>query len=129
MNKLLKIKTDQSERGLLMEHTLAITVCALLLTAVLVLGLFALTGFFSLPEETALAAENSAIAEEPAPQKLVLGIFEEKLALFVGTSPYPNKIYDFYARNLPLEDRERLLKGIEVASEEELFALLEDFTS
>ena len=60
---------------------------------------------------------------------MVLGTFEGKLALFVGKSPYPNRIFDFMVRTLPLEDQSRLAEGIKISSEEELELLLEDFMS
>ena len=67
--------------------------------------------------------------EEQEPEKVVLGVFEGKLALFAGKSPYPNIVYDFFIRNLPPEDQNRLFEGITVSSESELESLLEDFMS
>lgn len=112
-----------------MEHTFSAAAALLFLVAVAVIGLFSFAGAFSVTEE-ASAAENS-VSEESAPQeqKIVLGIFEGKLALFIGESPYPNKVYDFMARTLPEEDQKRLSEGIEIASEEELLSLLEDYMS
>ena len=112
-----------------MEHTFSITAALLWATALAVIGLFAVTGFFE-NKERVLAAENPA-SEESAPQqqKMSLGVFEGKLALFIGESPYPNIVYDFLTRTLPEEDQNRLGEGIEVSSEEELQSLLEDFMS
>ena len=111
-----------------MEHTFGATAAALLLTAAIISGLFALENNFSKNAEP-LPAESEISASKEEPEKAVLGIFEDKLALFLGESPYPNVIYDFFVRNLPLEDRERLSEGIAVSSEEELESLLEDFMS
>ena len=111
-----------------MEHTFAATAAMLILVFLAVIGLFLLTGSFEAEEEV-LAAENSASASETEPPEMCLGIFEGKLALFIGESPYPNVIYDFFARTLPEEDRIRLAEGIKISSEEELEALLEDYMS
>lgn len=110
-----------------MEHTFAATAAALLLTGVLVTGIFLLDKKSS-PKEKVLS-ENSVSFEEKEPERAVLGVFEGKLALFKGESPYPNIVYDFFVRNLPKEDQNRLFEGISVSSEKELDSLLEDFMS
>ena len=68
---------------------------ALMIVFASVTGLFALSGFFDEKEENAVLEETAAITEEPEEEKMLLGIFEGKLALFIGESPYPNEIYDF----------------------------------
>ena len=112
---------------LLMEKSFAAAAAMLLAVSFLVFGLFALEEHFS--ESEVLQTEEKLDFEKPEPEKTLLGIFDGKLALFVGESPYPNRIYDFLTRNLPEKDRESLLEGIEINSEEELEALLEDFMS
>ena len=117
------------KRGFDMEHTFSATAILLGAVAVGIIGAFAVTGFFE-NEEPALAAEKSASEEiPPEEQKMFLGVFEGKLALYIGKSPYPNIVYDFLTRTLPEEDQKRLLSGIEVSSETELQSLLEDFMS
>ncbi len=112
-----------------MEHTFSAAAMLLALTAAAVIGLFALTGYFGNSEET-LAAESSFPEQsEESARKMSLGIFDGKLALYIGESPYPNTVYDFMARTLPEEDQKRLSEGIEISSEEELQSLLEDFMS
>ena len=112
-----------------MEHSFAATVAALLLTGTVVFGFFALENHFK-PKETEIPAEaESSFSEETENEKAVLGVFEGKLALFKGKSPYPNIVYDFFIRNLPQEDQNRLSEGIAVFSQSELEALLEDFMS
>ncbi len=110
-----------------MEHTFAATAVALLLTGVLVTGIFLLDKKSNSKEKVLL--ENSVSFEEKEPERAVLGVFEGKLALFKGESPYPNIVYDFFVRNLPKEDQNRLFEGISVSSEKELDSLLEDFMS
>ena len=111
-----------------MEHSFAAAAALLLAVFLIVFGIFALEDHFS-PEETLSHEEEISIDEKPEEEKMLLGIFEGKLALFVGESPYPNKIYDFLTRTLPEKDRKSLSEGIEINSEEELKALLEDFMS
>lgn len=102
---------------------------ALMIVFASVTGLYALSGFFDEKEEAIASEETAAVPEEPEEEKMLLGVFEGKLALFIGESPYPNEIYDFLTRTLPSQDQKRLAEGIEISSEEELRALLEDYMS
>lgn len=111
-----------------MEHTLAVTAAALLLTAALVLCAFALSGFFS-GEQADNSAQSAVLSGEAASEQMYLGIYRGYLALFVGTAEAPAETYDVMARTLPEADRARLSAGIPVAGEAELRRLLEDFTS
>lgn len=110
-----------------MEHTFSITAGIILLTAAAVIGLYSFSGFFE--EEKAFSEESEVSVSEKEPEKMLLGVFEGKLALFIGESPYPNKVYDFFVRNLPEEDRKILSAGMEISSEAELRAILEDYMS
>ena len=112
-----------------MEQSFAATLAALLITGTVVFGFFALEKRFE-PKGTEISAKaESSFSEETESEKAVLGVFEGKLALFKGKSPYPNIVYDFFIRNLPQEDQNRLFEGIPVSSQSELEALLEDFMS
>ena len=112
-----------------MEHSFAATVAALLLTGSIVFGFYALEDHFEPKENETSAKTGISEPEKAETEKAVLGVFEGRLALFKGESPYPNKVYDFYVRNLPKEDQSRLSEGIFVSSESELESLLEDFMS
>ncbi len=112
-----------------MEHTFAAAAAMLLVVALAVFGFFLLSGFYENKEEAFAAEQSAEVFEEPESEKMVLGVFEGKLALFIGESPYPNRIYDFLTRTLPPEDRKSLEEGIEIKSEEELEVLLEDYMS
>ena len=112
-----------------MEHSFAATVAALLITGTVVFGFFALENHFEPKEDEILAKAEVPAFEETETEKTVLGVFEGKLALFKGKSPYPNIVYDFFIRNLPKEDQNRLSEGIAVSSQSELESLLEDFMS
>ncbi len=111
-----------------MEHTIAATAALILAVFLIIMGIFALTGSFPKPEEV-LAAENSAETPVKSETAYTLGIYEGKLALFMNESRYPLKIYEVSARTLPEFDQTRLAEGIEIFSEEQLFSLIEDFTS
>ena len=111
-----------------MEHTFAAAFAALLATGAIVTGFFALENHFD-QKENPVPEETEVSVSEEEPEKVVLGVFEGKLALFAGKSPYPNLVYDFFVRNLPKEDQERLSEGIPVSSQSELDSLLEDFMS
>ncbi len=113
----------------LLKHSFAATLAALLLVGTIVSGFFAIEDFHNREENPLPAETKTSVSEESKPEKVVLGVFEEKLALFAGESPYPNIVYDFFVRNLPPEDRERLSEGILVSSQSELESLLEDFMS
>ena len=110
-----------------MEHSFAAAIAAILLAGTIPAGFFALEDIL-IPEEKTVPKEIPVL-EEQEPEKVVLGVFEGKLALFAGKSPYPNIVYDFFIRNLPPEDQNRLYEGITVSSESELESLLEDFMS
>ena len=112
-----------------MEHSFAAAISALLITGTMVAGFYALEDLFDREEREIPAKTEISVSEEAEEEKVVLGIFEGKLALFAGKSPYPNVVYDFYVRNLPKEDRDRLSEGISVSSQSELDSLLEDFMS
>ena len=110
-----------------MEHSFLAAMAAILVTGAIVGSFFAIEKQFS--EEKPAIEETEVSVPEEEPEKIVLGVFEGKLALFKGESPYPNMVYDFFVRNLPLEDQEKLSEGIKVSSESELESLLEDFMS
>ena len=111
-----------------MEHTLAITVSALLLVFALVFSAFALNGSFSSGKEEA-AKLQSDIPVGKTEIEMKLGAYQGHLALFIGDGRYPNEVYETLLRSLPEEDRKRISEGIPVSSEAELSRLLEDLTS
>lgn len=110
-----------------MEHTFKATVFMLIAVGVLVSGFFALNK--ENPQSDIISAKSESSVSEEEPKTAMLGIFEGKLALYRGESPYPNVVYEFFVRNLPQEDQNRLSEGIFVSSERELEILLEDFMS
>ena len=111
-----------------MEHTLAVTVSALLLVFVLVFSAFALSGAFPSEKEEAAKLQSNIPVEETE-KTMKLGAYQGRLALFIGDGRYPNEVYETRIRSLPEEDQKRISEGIFVSSEAELTLLLEDLTS
>ena len=104
MNNLLKIQIGTKRKGVFcLEHSFAATVAALLLTGSIVFGFYALENHFKPKENEVPVKTEISVPEKAETEKAVLGVFEGRLALFKGESPYPNKVYDFYVRNLPKE--------------------------
>lgn len=99
-----------------MEHTFAVTAALIIATSVFVAGAFALTGPSEEEKTAAVIEAENEMPREEAPE-MKLGIFEGKLALFIGKSRYPNTVYDFFVRNLPQEDQNLLSEGIKISSE------------
>lgn len=110
-----------------MEHSFLAALSAILVTAAAVVFAMALSGSFE--KEKTKEVFETAVSQPKEPQKTVLGVYEGKLAVFEGESPYPNRVFDFLVRTLPAGDRSALSEGITVSSEEELLRLLEDFMS
>ncbi len=54
--------------------------------------------------------------------------YNGKLAVYINDSETPERILDSDTAALPLNDREKLKKGIGGLSEAELFRLIEDFS-
>ena len=111
-----------------MEHTFAMTAALIIATSVFVAGAFALADTAEEEKSAAVIEAENEMPQEETPE-MMLGIFEGKLALYIGKSRYPDTVYDFFVRNLPPEDQNLLSEGIKISSEEELSKILEDFMS
>ena len=60
---------------------------------------------------------------------LLLGCWENHVALFLSGETVPIEVYPISLEMLPQEDRNSLLSGIPLSGAEELNVLLEDFLS
>ena len=60
---------------------------------------------------------------------LVLGCWENRVALFHADDTVPVEVYPLRLEMLPPEDQHRLLAGIRLSDTEELHRLLEDLLS
>ena len=60
---------------------------------------------------------------------LILGCWEQRVALFHTPDPVPAIVYPLHLEMLPSEDQQRLRAGIPLAGTEELHSLLEDLLS
>lgn len=81
------------------------------------------------PVSSSESASVTADPSEPPAARRRLGVWEGKLALFTEGRESPDEVYDVYIQTLPKEEQERLGRGIEIGSEEELAGWLEDYTS
>lgn len=61
--------------------------------------------------------------------KYLVGIYHGYVAVFVAGEPAPAYITDAPISTLPLADREMLAAGIKIHTEEELSAILEDYST
>lgn len=63
----------------------------------------------------------------PAPY--TIGVWEGKVAVFEGSDTYPMQIFDTDVAGLPAEQRAQVEAGVRVERPEELYLILEDYTS
>lgn len=59
----------------------------------------------------------------------VIGVYDEKIAVFAQGDAVPIETFDVYITTLPESDQKSLKKGIKVKSKTELRRLIEDYTS
>lgn len=62
-------------------------------------------------------------------EKYIIGVYEEKIAVFTQGDSVPIEVYDVYVSTLPEKDQNSLRKGIEVEGKVNLKYLIEDYTS
>ena len=59
----------------------------------------------------------------------IIGVYDEKIAVFTQGDTVPIETYDVYVTTLPESDQRSLRKGISVQGKTELKRLIEDYTS
>jgi len=105
------------------------TVALLALTAAAAAGL-AVGGLGAAPpREDPPAAETALSRVDVSRARWRLGGYEGRLALYRAASAEPEIVFSVWLSSLPQADQERLEAGIELADDEALVTLLEDFTS
>ncbi len=62
-------------------------------------------------------------------ERYVIGVYEQKVAVFAQGDGVPIEIYDVYVSTLPENDQKELKKGVEVYGKAKLKLLIEDYTS
>ncbi len=69
--------------------------------------------------------------QQPAksPPAYTIGVWEGQLAVFEGENGYPKQLLEVEVAGLPKEEQERLKQGVSVETEQQLYLLLEDYTS
>ena len=75
------------------------------------------------------SAGTSRLGGDAAVTTQTLRAYEGKLARFEGDSDTPAEVYEVAIASLPPEAQQELTAGITVETEEELAALLENYTS
>ena len=111
------------------KYRLAILAGAAILAAVLIICML-FWGFSSKPADESHPPVSSAVQESvPAQPSRILGVWEGKLALYLGVNPVPDEVFDVYITTLPEEEQERLHAGIPITNDTELALLLQDYTS
>ena len=68
-------------------------------------------------------------AREVPPPAYTIGVWEGKVAVFEGSDDYPMQILDTDVAGLPEEQRAQVEAGVRVERAEELYLILEDYTS
>ncbi len=87
----------------------------------------AVTSGTTLPTAATATGAPTTAANTAFPQ--LLRVWEGRLARFAADGGQPLEVYHAEVAALPPEEQQRLADGIVVASEEELAALLENYTS
>ncbi len=62
-------------------------------------------------------------------ERYIIGVYEEKVAIFAQGDGVPIEVYDVYVSTLPETDQKELKKGVEVFGKAKLKLLIEDYTS
>lgn len=62
-------------------------------------------------------------------EKYIIGVYEEKIAVFAQGDSVPIEVYDVYVTTLPENDQKDIRKGIVVYGRVKLKYLIEDYTS
>ena len=66
--------------------------------------------------------------EAPVPA-YTIGVWEGKVAVFEGNDAYPMQIFEDTVDGLPAEQRQEVINGIAVYNPDDLYRILEDYTS
>lgn len=97
------------------------------IACVLVMLLVIITvSFISISEKPTHSNIRSSTQITP---KYTLTDYKGKVALFKVGFAMPVEIYDVYISSLPIEEQERVKKGITAQSDEEVIKLIEAYTS
>jgi len=75
------------------------------------------------------ASEVTMRRSDVSRARWLLGGYGGKLALYRALKEEPEIVFNVWLHSLPDVDRERLAAGIEIDDEEQLLALIEDYTS
>ena len=93
------------------------------IVAVLILAVLAGIWIFDRPD--ANSPQDSPVS---AADGRMLGVWEERLALFENGNALPKEVYDVWIATLPDTEQQRLQAGIPITDDGMLAGLLEDYT-
>lgn len=96
----------------------------LILAVTLILGAI-LIAFWSINR----SKSSNGVAANVSESEYVIGVYQEKIAVFAQGDKIPIEVYDVYVSTLPEKDRQDLYKGVKVLSKAELKLKIEDYTS
>ena len=76
-----------------------------------------------------LSAKSKPTVQTDVTGEYIIGVYQEKIAVFTQGDRLPIEIFDVYVSTLPALDQKELLKGIKVTGRIELKQRIEDYTS
>ena len=75
-------------------------------------------------------SDSVIISQQNVSQDMyVIGVYDERIAVFAQGDKVPIEIFDVNVKNLPEKDQTELREGIRVANKTRLRELIEDYTS
>ena len=83
----------------------------------------------------AVVSESARIGEETAPQEplgeayRIIGVYEDRVAVYVPQTDLPECVYEARVSPLPAREQQKLREGIAVYDSEALAKTLEDYLS
>ncbi len=102
----------------IMKKTTIFLAVTLILFAVLI-------GFWSINKSKL----TNGVAVNVTENEYVIGVYQEKIAVFAQGDRIPIEVYDVYVSTLPEKDRQDLYKGVKVRGKAQLKLKIEDYTS
>ncbi len=83
----------------------------------------------------AIVSESVRIGEDPEPREplgrayRIIGVWEDRVAVYVPQTDTPERVYEARVSALPAEEQQKLREGIAVYNSETLAKTLEDYVS
>ncbi len=94
-----------------------------LILVVLIIAVILIFFYKPFKQSSKPAVQTEAVGE------YVIGVYQEKIAVFTQGDSLPIEIFDVYVSTLPALDQKELLNGVKVKGKVELRKRIEDYTS